>query len=55
MTFQAIASFPSQSTTGRPSLDNFTTAQAVPEPSAVLMAIEALGIVCGSWRRGGRS
>ena len=55
MTFQATASAPSQRTTGGPSLDNFTLAQAVPEPSAILLAIGAVAIVSGARRRGRRS
>jgi hypothetical protein len=55
MTFQAAADFPAPNATGSPSLDNFTTAQAVPEPSASLLAIGTVGILSGAWRRGRRS
>jgi hypothetical protein len=55
LTFQATADFPAPNATGSPSLDNFTTAQAVPEPSAILLAIGTFGIVSGAWRRGRQS
>jgi hypothetical protein len=55
LTFQATASVPSQSTTGSPSLDNFTTAQAVPEPAAVVLALCAVGMAFGLPHRRRRS
>jgi hypothetical protein len=54
LTFQATASIPSQSTTGSPSLDNFTIAQAVPEPSTVALACSLFAAI-GAFRRGSRS
>jgi hypothetical protein len=51
LTFQATADFPSQSTNGSPSLDNFTTAQAVPEPSTIVLTCCVAGVLLTGRRR----
>ena len=56
LTFQAAADFPAPNATGSPSLDNFTLAQAVPEPSAIVLAVNlVLATVLGTSNRGRRS
>ena len=54
LTFQAAADFPAPNATGSPSLDNFTTAQGVPEPSTTALAC-SLFTAFGAFRRGSRS
>jgi hypothetical protein len=51
LTFQATGSFPSQTTTGSPSLDNFTLAEAVPEPATTVLVMGAAGLVAAFRRR----
>jgi hypothetical protein len=50
LTFNAKANGYSQSVNGSGSLDNFTTAQAVPEPAAIMLALGALGVAFGVMR-----